>query len=63
MRDYPTLIEAMRGTELRCHIATDHVRIPHRFRVVRDRRMPVDAFSVPSDATDVFDKRFLSLRS
>jgi glycosyltransferase involved in cell wall biosynthesis len=27
MRDYPTLLEAMRGTELRCHIATDHVRV------------------------------------
>jgi glycosyltransferase involved in cell wall biosynthesis len=26
MRDYPTLIEALRGTGLRCHIATDHVR-------------------------------------
>jgi glycosyltransferase involved in cell wall biosynthesis len=26
MRDYPTLIEALRGTDLRCHIATDHVR-------------------------------------
>ncbi len=27
MRDYPTLLEALRGTELRCHIATDHVRV------------------------------------
>jgi glycosyltransferase involved in cell wall biosynthesis len=27
MRDYPTLIEALQGTSLRCHIATDHVRI------------------------------------
>jgi len=27
MRDYPTLLEAMRGTDLRCHIATDHVRV------------------------------------
>jgi hypothetical protein len=26
-RDYPTLIEALRGTDLRCHIATDHVRV------------------------------------
>jgi len=26
MRDYPTLIEALRGTDLRCHIAADHVR-------------------------------------
>ena len=50
MRDYPTLIEALRGTKLRCHIATDHVRIPHRFRVVNDRRVPIDAFPVPPDA-------------
>jgi glycosyltransferase involved in cell wall biosynthesis len=28
MRDYPTLLEALRGTNLPCHIATDHVRIP-----------------------------------
>jgi glycosyltransferase involved in cell wall biosynthesis len=27
MRDYPTLLEALRGTEVRCHIATDHVRV------------------------------------
>jgi glycosyltransferase involved in cell wall biosynthesis len=49
MRDYPTLIEALRGTELRCHIASDHVRIPYRLRLW-DRRVPVDALSVPSDA-------------
>jgi glycosyltransferase involved in cell wall biosynthesis len=27
MRDYPTLLEALRGTSLRCHIAADHVRV------------------------------------
>ena len=27
MRDYPTLLEALRGTDLRCHIAADHVRV------------------------------------
>lgn len=27
MRDYPTLLEALRGTGLRCHVATDHVRV------------------------------------
>ncbi len=27
MRDYGTLLEALRGTDLRCHIATDHVRV------------------------------------
>jgi glycosyltransferase involved in cell wall biosynthesis len=49
MRDYPTLIEALRGSGLRCHIATDHVRIPHQLRLW-DRRVPVDALSIPSDA-------------
>jgi glycosyltransferase involved in cell wall biosynthesis len=59
MRDYPTLIEAMRGTELRCHIATDHVRIPPRFRLVRDRRVPVEALSVPSDAKVTMGRKTL----
>ena len=59
MRDYPTLIEAMRGTEVRCHIATDHVRIPHRFRLVRDRRVPVEALSVPSDAKVTMGRKTL----
>jgi glycosyltransferase involved in cell wall biosynthesis len=27
MRDYPTLLAALGGTDLRCHIATDHVRV------------------------------------
>jgi glycosyltransferase involved in cell wall biosynthesis len=49
MRDYPTLIEAIRGTDLRCHIAADHVRVPHRIRL-GDRRVPVDRLSVPADA-------------
>ena len=31
MRDYPTLVEALRGTGIPCHIATDHVRYAHRF--------------------------------
>jgi glycosyltransferase involved in cell wall biosynthesis len=59
MRDYPTLIEAMRGTELRCHIATDHVRIPHRFRLVRDRRVSVDALPVPSDVKVTMGRKTL----
>jgi len=63
MRDYPTLIEALRGTGLRCHIATDHVRIPHRFRLVRDRRVPVKALSVPADArVTIGRKTLLDLR-
>lgn len=42
MRDYATLRQAIRGTDLRCHIATDHVRIPGRFRFLNDRRVPID---------------------
>jgi glycosyltransferase involved in cell wall biosynthesis len=59
MRDYPTLIEALRGTELRCHIAADHVRIPHRFRLAKDRRVPLDALTVPTDAMATIGRRTL----
>jgi glycosyltransferase involved in cell wall biosynthesis len=59
MRDYPTLIEALRGTDLSCHIATDHVRIPYRFRVLRDRHVPVDALSVPPDAKVTLGRKTL----
>lgn len=63
MRDYETLIEAMRGTGLRCHIAADHVRIPNRIRLLKDRRVPLDALSVPGDATvTVGRKTFPELR-
>jgi glycosyltransferase involved in cell wall biosynthesis len=59
MRDYPTLIEAMRGADLRCHIAADHVRIPHRIRLVADRRVPADKFSVPVDAKITIGRKTL----
>jgi glycosyltransferase involved in cell wall biosynthesis len=59
MRDYPTLIEAMRGTELRCHIAADHVRIPQRIRLVADRRVPIDTLSVPVDAKVTLGRKTL----
>jgi glycosyltransferase involved in cell wall biosynthesis len=63
MRDYPTLIEAIRGTDLRCHIATDHVRIPPRIRLVTDRRVSVDKLSVPVDAkVTIGRKTLLELR-
>jgi glycosyltransferase involved in cell wall biosynthesis len=42
MRDYPTLLEALRGTELQCHIAADHVRVD-RFGFAR--RVRTDRFS------------------
>ena len=42
MRDYATLLEALRNTGIRCHVAADHVRIPGRFRLLNDRRIPID---------------------
>ena len=42
MRDYATFTAAVRGTGLRCHIATDHVRIPGRLRLLADRRRSID---------------------
>jgi len=42
MRDYPTLIEALRGTGIPCHIASDHVRID-RFGFAR--RVRIEAYS------------------
>jgi glycosyltransferase involved in cell wall biosynthesis len=41
MRDYPTLLEALRGTELRCHVAADHVRVD---RMGFARRIGADRF-------------------
>jgi glycosyltransferase involved in cell wall biosynthesis len=43
MRDYPTLLRALRGTEVRCHIATDHVRVDDRFGF--GRRVRAENFS------------------
>ncbi len=59
MRDYPTLIEAIRGTDLRCHIAADHMRIPRRIRLVADRRVPVETLSVPADAKITIGRKTL----
>jgi glycosyltransferase involved in cell wall biosynthesis len=42
MRDYPTLIEALRGTGVPCHIASDHVRID---RLGFARRVRIEAYS------------------
>jgi glycosyltransferase involved in cell wall biosynthesis len=41
MRDYPTLLDALRGTGLPCHIATDHVRVD---RFGFGRRVSAEAF-------------------
>lgn len=50
MRDYATLLEAIRGIGLRCHIATDHVRIPGRFRLLNDRRVPIGNIGARADS-------------
>jgi hypothetical protein len=50
MRDYATFKEAILGTGIRCHIATDHVRIPGRFRILNDRRVPLGNIGGQADA-------------
>jgi glycosyltransferase involved in cell wall biosynthesis len=42
MRDYPTLLEALRGTDLPCHVAADHVRVD---RMGFARRIGADRYS------------------
>jgi len=42
MRDYATLRQALQGSDIRCHVASDHVRIPGRFRLLNDRRVPIE---------------------
>jgi glycosyltransferase involved in cell wall biosynthesis len=60
MRDYPTLVEALRGTGIRCHIASDHVRVD-RFGFAR--RIRVDERSArASDALTIGRKSLLELR-
>jgi glycosyltransferase involved in cell wall biosynthesis len=50
MRDFSTLTQAISTTGIRCHIAADHVRIPGRFRLLNDRRVPIDQIGMPSDS-------------
>ncbi len=47
MRDYPTLLEAVRGTGLRCHVAADHVRVD---RLGFARRISTDTFAAMASA-------------
>jgi glycosyltransferase involved in cell wall biosynthesis len=49
MRDYATLLEAIRGTGVRCHLAADHVRVPSRCRLFNDRRVPIGQIGARSD--------------
>ncbi|MGO9838170.1 MAG: glycosyltransferase family 4 protein [Polyangiaceae bacterium] len=46
MRDYGTLLDALRGTGLRCHIAADHVRVDH---LGFARRISTDTFAAGVD--------------
>jgi hypothetical protein len=50
MRDYATFKQAVTGTGIRCHIAADHVRVPGRFRILNDRRVPLGVIGGKSDA-------------
>ena len=50
MRDYATLVNALKGTDLRCHIATDHVRIPGAVRLIGDKRVPISEIVPETDA-------------
>jgi glycosyltransferase involved in cell wall biosynthesis len=50
MRDYATLKEAVLGTSIRCHIASDHVRVPGRLRILNDHRLPLRMIGDETDA-------------
>jgi glycosyltransferase involved in cell wall biosynthesis len=41
MRDYPTLIDALRKTDIPCHIASDHVRVDRFGFAVRESAAPL----------------------
>jgi glycosyltransferase involved in cell wall biosynthesis len=49
MRDYVTLLEALRGSGVPCHVAADHVRIPGPLRLLNDRRVDVSTLSAKAD--------------
>jgi glycosyltransferase involved in cell wall biosynthesis len=50
MRDYVTLKVALQGTDVRCHIAADHVRVPGRLRLLNDRRVAIEAVGGPASS-------------
>lgn len=50
MRDFATFKNAISTTGIRCHIAADHVRIPGRFRLLNDRRVPISQIGARCDA-------------
>jgi glycosyltransferase involved in cell wall biosynthesis len=60
MRDYPTLLEALRGTDLPCHIATDHVRVD---KLGFARRIRSDRFAgLASENVTIGRKALVDLR-
>lgn len=63
MRDYATLFAALDGTSVPCHVAADLVRIPGRFRIIKDRRVRVEEFKVrPNPLITVGRKKLTELR-
>jgi glycosyltransferase involved in cell wall biosynthesis len=66
MRDYATLLAALRGTSLRCHVASDHVRVD-RFgfarRIRTDRLSKLASENVTIGRKSVTDLRDLYARS
>ena len=60
MRDYPTLLKALRGTDLPCHLATDHVRVD---TMGFARRIGTDRFaSLAGDNVTIGKKTLVDLR-
>jgi len=51
MRDFGTLLDALRGTGIPCHVAADHMRVPGPFRLLNDRRVDVSALRSRADET------------
>lgn len=61
MRDYPTLLAALRGTDLRCHVAADHVRVD---RLGFARRLATEALShMASEGVTIGRKALTDLRA
>jgi glycosyltransferase involved in cell wall biosynthesis len=54
MRDYGTLLEALRGTDVRCHIASDHVRVD---RLGFARRVSASRFVAKAPANVTIGRR------
>jgi len=60
MRDYPTLLKALRGTDLPCHLATDHVWVD---TMGFARRIGTDRFaSLAGDNVTIGKKTLVDLR-